>query len=92
MVWDFCEISVVADSATGGYEGALDWVAAALLEAWPGSVAGQVQSADAAEHPLPDETATVWFTDPPYYSRCPTPISRTFSLYGSSVRCLHMPS
>lgn len=66
MVWDFCEISVVADAATGGYGGALDWVAR-VGEAWPGSQPGQVQPADAAEHPLPDETATVWFTDPPYY-------------------------
>ncbi len=32
---------------------------------------GQVQLADAAEHPLPDETASVWFTDPPYYDAVP---------------------
>ena len=25
----------------------------------------------AAEHPLPDETAQVWFTDPPYYFAVP---------------------
>ena len=66
MVWDFCEICVVTDGATGGYAGALDWVAR-VIEAWPGSQAGQVQSADASEHPLPDQTAMVWFTDPPYY-------------------------
>ena len=66
LVWDFCEISVVADAATGGYEGALDWVAR-VVEAWPGSAAAQVQLADAAQHPLPDDTANVWFTDPPYY-------------------------
>jgi hypothetical protein len=33
--------------------------------------AGQVQPADAAEHPLPDQTASVWFTDPPYYFAVP---------------------
>jgi len=32
---------------------------------------GQVQPADATEHPLPDETASVWFTDPPYYDAIP---------------------
>jgi hypothetical protein len=32
---------------------------------------GQVQSADATEYPLPDETAQVWFTDPPYYDAVP---------------------
>jgi hypothetical protein len=31
----------------------------------------QVQQADATEHPLPDETAQVWFTDPPYYDAVP---------------------
>jgi putative DNA methylase len=66
MVWDFCEISVVADAATGGYAGALDWVAR-VVEAWPGSQPGQVHRVDAAAHPLPDQTAMVWFTDPPYY-------------------------
>ncbi|GIV02399.1 MAG: hypothetical protein KatS3mg082_3031 [Nitrospiraceae bacterium] len=65
IVWDFCEANPFSDS-TGGYEGALDWVAK-VVEAWPGSRAGQVQPADATEHPLPDETAHVWFTDPPYY-------------------------
>ena len=33
--------------------------------------AGQTDQADATEHPLPDETATVWFTDPPYYDAVP---------------------
>src|SRR5262249_38926012 len=41
------------------------------VEGWPGSTAGQVQAADAAEHPLPDQTARVWFTDPPYYDAVP---------------------
>ena len=33
--------------------------------------AGQVQIADAAKHPLPDATSSVWFTDPPYYDAIP---------------------
>ncbi|MCL6508077.1 MAG: hypothetical protein K6T59_13735, partial [Bryobacteraceae bacterium] len=32
---------------------------------------GQLQQSDATEHPLPDETAQVWFTDPPYYDAVP---------------------
>jgi putative DNA methylase len=28
---------------------------------------GQIQNVDATEHPLPDESADIWFTDPPYY-------------------------
>ena len=32
---------------------------------------GQVQCADATTHPLPDKSARVWFTDPPYYDAIP---------------------
>ena len=32
---------------------------------------GQVQQADACEHPLTAESADVWFTDPPYYDAIP---------------------
>ncbi|HEY2955870.1 MAG TPA: DUF1156 domain-containing protein [Candidatus Eisenbacteria bacterium] len=53
-----------------GFNGALEWIAK-CIEAAPAPRGGQVQSADAAEHPLPDETATVWFTDPPYYDAVP---------------------
>ena len=38
--------------------------------AWLAS-SGQVEPADATNHPLPDETAEVWFTDPPYYFAIP---------------------
>lgn len=69
IVWDFCEV-VPTSTQTGGFDGAVDWVTR-VVEAWPGSVTGQVQSADAAEHPLPDETACIWFTDPPYYDSVP---------------------
>src|SRR5690606_14945773 len=31
----------------------------------------QTQLADATEHPLPDQSAHVWFTDPPYYDAVP---------------------
>jgi putative DNA methylase len=82
-VWDFCEGHSLAGQGTG-FEGALDWVAK-VVEAWPAvaplpggrgsearrSAEAQIQLADAAEHPLPDETAQVWFTDPPYYDAIP---------------------
>ena len=32
---------------------------------------GQIQPGDATEHPLLDEAAGVWFTDPPYYDAIP---------------------
>lgn len=69
VVWDFCEGNPFSD-ATGGYEGAVDWVAR-VVEVWPGSQVGQVQIADACTFPLPDDSSGVWFTDPPYYDAVP---------------------
>lgn len=69
IVWDFSEANPFSD-ATGGYSGAVEWVAR-VIEAWPGSNPGQVQLADAADYPLPDDTCSVWFTDPPYYDAVP---------------------
>ena len=69
IVWDFSEGNPFSGS-TGGYDGALGWVAN-VVSAWPGSNAGQVQQADATHHPLPDQSAGVWFTDPPYYDAIP---------------------
>jgi len=69
LTWDFCEIDPVGDGP-GNLAGAIDWTAK-VVEAWPGSTSGLVQIADATAHPLPDETAQVWFTDPPYYDAVP---------------------
>jgi len=69
MVWDFAEVAVFSDS-TGNFLSGVNLVAK-VIEAWPCSSAGQIQPADAAGHPLPDETAHVWFTDPPYYFAVP---------------------
>ena len=69
IVWDFCE-TLPTSSESGGLEGAVDWVSR-VVEVLPGSNTGQVQPADATQHPLPDQSAAVWFTDPPYYDAIP---------------------
>ncbi len=69
IVWDFVEIDPSA-GATGGALGAIEWVAN-VVQSWPSSNAAQVQQGDATHHPLPNETAQVWFTDPPYYDAVP---------------------
>jgi len=76
MVWDFAEVDLKSE-ATRSWTGALGWVTR-VIEAWPGSVmdgrqdaGATVQPADATEHPLPDDAATIWFTDPPYYDAVP---------------------
>jgi hypothetical protein len=69
MIWDFAEVVVTADAPgnwRSGYELIADVIGAAQSVG-----TGQIQLADAAEHPLPDQTALVWFTDPPYYDAIP---------------------
>jgi adenine-specific DNA methylase len=99
IVWDYCEANPFTD-ATGGYDGALEWVAK-VAEAWPKHAGtpslGQVQLADATEHPLPDETAHVWFTDPPYYDAVPyADLSDFFFVWLKrtlpGIRCCAIPS
>jgi hypothetical protein len=69
IVWDFCEANPFGE-VTGDWSEECNWIAE-VVEAWPSSLTGQTQVADAAEHPLPDDAATVWFTDPPYYDQIP---------------------
>jgi len=68
MVWDFCE-TMPFTTESGGLNGAIEWVGRVVeaLTVLKGDK-GQVQQADAGESPLPDETVSVWFTDPPYYN------------------------
>lgn len=69
IVWDYYEAAPLGEGS-GHYDGAVDWVSR-VIQAWPGSPSGQAQIADATKHPLPDDVATVWFTDPPYYDAVP---------------------
>lgn len=70
LVWDFVE-AVPWTTSSGNFEGAVEWVSL-VIEAWKEKKpVGQVQQADACESPLPNESATVWFTDPPYYDAIP---------------------
>ena len=70
MVWDFAEaqFSWRASRRLFNKLGTMARVVDSLSEIL-GS--GQVQAADATSHPLPDEIAGVWFTDPPYYDAIP---------------------
>ena len=69
IVWDFCEVPIFSDS-TGNFFSGVELVAK-VVEAWPESKAGQIQSADAIAHSLPDQASDIWFTDPPYYDAVP---------------------
>ncbi len=70
IVWDFAEANPWAD-ASGNFDGAVEWVAAAI-EAIPAiRTPGQTQVADACQSPLSSDSVSVWFTDPPYYDAVP---------------------
>ena len=70
MIWDFTEVNPLSASS-GNYSGAVEWGARVTEELQALITAGQVQPADATAHPLPDQAAGVWFTDPPYYDAVP---------------------
>ena len=71
MSWDFVETNIALKSYVG-IERAIDHVLDVVarisnIDLHPGSS----QQADAVNNPLPDQAATVWFTDPPYYDAIP---------------------
>ena len=71
MAWDFCE-SVPSCSASGSFISACLRSADGLASVSPVlERLGQIEVADATAHPLPDQSASVWFTDPPYYDAVP---------------------
>jgi hypothetical protein len=70
IVWDFAETHLFA-GASGGLDGAVDWVAAVVEQTMLAQRAGHVQTADACSSPLPSDACGIWFTDPPYYDAVP---------------------
>ncbi len=72
MVWDFCEVNPFSGS-TGGWDGVVQWIAK-VCESQAESDdrnGGQIQRASATTHPLADDCAWAWITDPPYYDSIP---------------------
>ena len=69
IVWDFAE---ACGFAGGGatWEGQAGWVTR-VVESAKLPRTGIVQLSDATSHPLPNESAEIWFTDPPYYDAVP---------------------
>ena len=71
MGWDFGESNILSDSSASirqTLENITRNVKATVID---GAQVGSLQQADATDHPLPDQTAKVWFTDPPYYDAIP---------------------
>lgn len=71
MVWDFVELQPFADGP-GNYDGALRWIQRVVeQEAAVQGTSGYAQLASATAHPLPDDAAHAFVTDPPYYFSVP---------------------
>ena len=69
ITWNFPE-TIISGGRSEHFDGALSNVAQ-IVDRVPPLSMGQTQSADATNHPLPDQSAGVWFTDPPYYDAIP---------------------
>ncbi|MGB8296493.1 MAG: DUF1156 domain-containing protein [Polyangia bacterium] len=71
MVWDFGEMNPYAGSA-GDFSEGLDYLDKFIAHTLSGvRHEGTARQADAAGIPLPDDVATLLFTDPPYYDAIP---------------------
>lgn len=68
MVWDFAEANTFSE-ASGSFLGGVDWICRVLEQ--PISTLGTVEQASATAHPMPDDSADIVFTDPPYYAAIP---------------------
>jgi adenine-specific DNA methylase len=70
MMWDFAETSLLSDAA-----GDIGTTVRNMLRILEGEIGaynpGETVQANAAAHPLPDDTASFFFTDPPYYNAVP---------------------
>lgn len=71
MSWDFVEPQPFA-GAGADFGGAVNWVSKVCEQGRPEyRHEGSVASASATEHPLPDDVAHAFVTDPPYYYSIP---------------------
>jgi putative DNA methylase len=70
VTWDFAETTPLTHAA-GGWDAAIEWALKVidLNKNMPGH--GTVVSSPAQEFPLPNESASVLFTDPPYFAAIP---------------------
>jgi putative DNA methylase len=70
VVWDFAEANPFS-GGTGGWEGAVDWVAKFIVSNSCITQSGAVAQASATELPLPADSASALITDPPYFAAIP---------------------
>ena len=70
ITWDFGE-GVLTSSSSGSFDVSTGNVGSGIKSVGPVTGGSSIQAANATSHPLPDQSAGVWFTDPPYYDAVP---------------------
>ena len=70
MIWDYGEGNFLSASS-GGWSIQPERMAYSLQEIGFNWKSGQISQASADSHPLPNDTAQCFFTDPPYYNAVP---------------------
>lgn len=70
MVWDFCSANPFCD-ATRSLSSMFDWIVEVLSHYINETENSHSNQASADAHPLPNDTAQCFFTDPPYYDAVP---------------------
>jgi len=70
MLWDFAEL-VPFRHGVGAWDSMMGGILKVIERTSRLENIASVQNADATEHPLPNESTSVWFTDPPYYDSVP---------------------
>lgn len=70
MMWDFAE-GLPFDQKSGGWQPSLEWVALVAEHEATGGILGNARQASAVAHPLANDSAQVFLTDPPYYDAVP---------------------
>ena len=71
MGWDFAESNIVSRSSASIVQTVENIARNVESTVIDGVHVGEVSHADATRHPLSDQTADIWFTDPPYYDAVP---------------------
>jgi adenine-specific DNA methylase len=70
IIWDYAEANPFAD-ISGAWDRCVDYLVEAIEHDAKVNGLGHVELASATEHPLPDDSASVFVTDPPYYDLVP---------------------
>lgn len=92
MAWDFCESNLLSESSGSIQETLGTLVHNAEATRIEGVRPSSPSLADARISPLPDETAQIWMTDPPYYDAVPyADLSDFFFVWLKRALPQHMP-